>query len=703
MSINTIISHSLSGLFTSQAGLRTTSNNVANVNTPGYARQEMQQEVIVSGTKAGGVKVSGINRVIDEFLVDAKRAATSEADRYAVEREFHNRLEILLGNPTENDSLGGKLDNVYRELAEAAITPSSTTLRTTTISAYDEYGKELDYLTREIQNLRGEASNQLDELIDKANTLLERIERLNPLIIQQQVMGNDAGALEEQRAQALGQLSEIIDISTSKTSNGGIQVTTSSGVMLLGTTRMELQYNAPGTVTAETNFPPITLHEVDPISGETGLSRGELGGNILSGRLKGLLDMRDVILPDMAAEIGTLASAYVDQVNAIHNANAAYPGPNSLVGDNSGLLANDLHHFTGEAVFAITDSQGNVVSRVDVDFDSFPGGTINDVLTTVNAGLGGNGTLSFVDGVMSFTANNATHGVVIAQTDGDPSSRSGRGFSHFFGMNDLLTSRVPAHFETGVQLGDNHGFTPGGTANFVLGRPGGNTVAEYTLTIAGTSNNDILNDLNSSPLGTYAVFSLSANGEFIMTPKAGAGDISLNVTADTTSRGATGISISRFFGIGHRYDSDPARDVRVESRIREDAAYLALGKFDQTAVVGQSALSVGDQAGAVALQQLETRQIAFEASGGLTSMNATMGQYASSVLADFGLRSSAAHDLESDSSALLDELTTRNADISGVNLDEELSDMVIYQQAYNASARLLTVAQELYDALLRVV
>ena len=127
------------------------------------------------------------------------------------------------------------------------------------------------------------------------------------------------------------------------------------------------------------------------------------------------------------------------------------------------------------------------------------------------------------------------------------------------------------------------------------------------------------------------------------------------------------------------------------------------GTFDNAATAGNTAISFGDQRGGIALQELENQNIAIKKAGGLNAFNSTIGQYAAAVLADFGFRAQLAEGFGKDSATLLGELNQRTQSISGVNVDEELSNMIIFQNAYSSSARMLSVAQELFDEILGIV
>jgi len=703
MSINSIINNSLTGLFTSQSALRTISDNVANVNTEGYARKVVRLDPRLTGAQGAGVEISGIERVVDKFLVRSIYETKGNAARFDLENKFHSRMQALLGRPDVNGSLSGKMNSVFGSLSQLALDPLSTILKEATVSKIDDFGNEIGMLAQNIQIMRLDASTQIAETVDKINGLLKRVDNLNPLIVKETISTNAAGSLIEQRAQALTELAELIDINIVDTGNNNIDITTKSGVYLIGNTRRELQYNPPGTVTSTTPFPPITLFDVEPTTGSLSATNVTLDDNISSGELFGLINLRDNELVSMSEELGALAAGMMNEFNRIHNENTSAPPPNSLTGINTGALATDPHNFTGQSTFAVTDNSGNLVNSVTIDF-GVTGPNFSDVITAVNAGLGADGSVALNNGVLTFTAAAGTNGVSISQVAGNNSDRAGKGFSHYFGMNNLIDARSAGQYETGVVGTDPHGFNGGGTIHLEIKGQGGLDLSAYTMTItAGQTFNDIINDLNASPLATYTTFSLSSTGELTSTPNLGFDFTSVHLQTDSTSRGTSGKTLSEFFGIGNSYLVDAAFDFGVTQRIKDDVNMLSLARFDNTALVGAAAISFGDQRGGIALQELENQNISIRKAGGLNQFNSTLGQYTSAVLSDFGFRAQLAEGYSEDSKVLLGELNQRNESISGVNVDEELSNMIIFQNAYSSSARMLSVAQELFDDILRIV
>lgn len=705
MSLSAIMNTALTGLFTSQSALRVTTSNITNVNTPGYARSVVHQEAVVNSGLGGGVKIADVQRVIDTFLEESFHSSLGQARRYTVERQFHDRVQALLGRPDSSTSLSGRLDTLFQKAAAAANDPSKQVLRQDLLAGVQDFASEISRITDELQRLRADASNQIAERVTTINRLLERIDSLNPLITRETVLGNPTGALEEQRAQAVRELAELVDIRVHDQGNGAIHITTGDGTVLLGGARYLLQYNSPGSATAETNFPPITLHSVDPTTGNVSTDGPILDGALLGGEIKGLIEMRDRVLPEMAAQLGRLGGTVMDQLNAIHNASSAFPPPASLSGINTGLVGTDLHGFSGRTAFKVTDSSGNVVQSVTIDFDALPpGATINDVVAMINAGLGGAGTVTFANGRMSFAAAGAGNGVMIVDDPANPSNRGGRGFSHFFGMNDLLEAKVPSHFSTGFKGTDAHGFTPGSTISFDVVGANNRVIRSVTVTIPAGDFNDILAELNDpAGLGIYMNFAMNADGSLSVTPKAGMEDVKLHVKSDTTARGDTGLGFSRIFGLGERFLADQASGLKVRDAVANAPQRLALGKADFNAGIGQTALSSGNNDGARAWQELELQILSFDAVGELSAMKGTLAQYSAAILGNFGLRAAQATTRQADTVALATEVETRRNDVSGVNLDEELSNMIVFQNSYNAATRIITTVREMYDALLGLV
>lgn len=704
MSLNNIISTSLTGLFTNQAAIRVTSNNVANVNTENYARVRVNTEAaVVQGTSAG-VAVSSIVRVVDQFLETALRTSISNTEEFTAQREFHDRFQGILGDPSSDSSPSARLDQFFSSVADLTLNPADGLRRQQTISELQNFLDQVAEIGVQIQNLRSETSQQISQTVNTINEELRRINELNPLLIRQNALGEETGGLEGQLAESLASLAEQVDIRVSRGSDDSVTVTTHSGYPLVDSSLSQLNYNAPGIVTSDTFFPAVTISRVDDDTLEPTSNIVDITPHVRSGRMAGLTAMRDKQLVDLSLSLGELSARVADELNAIQNQFVAAPPPNSLTGQATLVDGTHATGFSGEVTFAVVDNQNQLVASTAVDFDSAPPANFNALVSQVNAALGGAGTLSLNNGVFSFSAANAADGVVIAQDGANPSERAGRGFSHFFGMNNLIEADKSGIYETGLTGIEAHNMTAGQSLTVKVIDQRGSEIDTVTVNVAGSTYSDMLTELNSvTGLGAYFNFSLNSDGALEYQPTSAYENISLKVQSDTTQIGTSGLSFSSVFGIGDTYLANAAKELKVRDAIRADANLLALGSFDATATIGQVALSSGDQRGALAIQNLETSLVGFSEAGELRAGNLTLPQYVARFLGNAGLMAQRAENFEQDNQALQQEVGERNSDISGVNLDEELANLVIFQNAYNAAARILSSVQELYDSLLAAV
>ncbi len=317
------------------------------------------------------------------------------------------------------------------------------------------------------------------------------------------------------------------------------------------------------------------------------------------------------------------------------------------------------------------------------------------------SGLAGAGSMLLVGGVLTFQAPAGSTGVATLQDATTPSSRSGRGFAHFFGLNDLVEATVNSHSDTGLSATEAHGFTAGEAFRLQLLGPNSEIAVDSTITfpLAGATFQDILNQLNTDFTGV-GQFALYTDGALVFTPATTHLDFNLAVVSDTTDRGGTGVSATTLFGIGRNFIADAASDVKVKDAFFTNTNLFSLAKLDVT--TGQPALTVGDGRGALALQAIADEAVSFKAGGNLSAFTGSLTDYGTNVISDIAVRAEQVSSLESDTEALEVALEVRISQISGVNLDEELGNMVLFQNAFNAAARMITTAREMFEVLLQI-
>jgi flagellar hook-associated protein 1 FlgK len=711
VSLEGILSSGLSALLTNTAALRVTSNNIANANNPNYVRRVVQQGPLIAGGVLGGVKVEGIQRIADAFLDQEVIKSNSTSARYDVQADIMKQLNTALGQPGDGQSIGSQLSAVYAALGQASLDPTALASRLGTAGQFQSLASSISDLSGAVADLRASTNQQINGAVSEANTLIKKIFDLNPAIHQALLSGDTASPLLDERDALVKQLSQIVDVRTAQQTDGRLWVSTTDGVQLVGDAYAQLSFT-PGVGPA---FPPIT---VQTISGQTGQpidSPRTFDPHATQGKIAGLLELRDGTLVSLGEELGALAQSVSLAFNATHNASTAVPPPQSMTGRQTGLLSTDALNFTGATTIGLVDpNSGALQHKIAIDFGagtlsvdgggaSAIGGTVGSFVAALNTALGGNGSASFTNGVLTVSATGG-NGVVIGDEPGNATSRGGVAFSHFFGLNDLFQASGNAIVTTGLTAADTAGLAPGGAISLLLKGPHGERVGETTVPVAGTTIGDMITALNTAFTGK-ATFALDANGQMQVTPAAGYSGYDLEVTLDTTTRGTTGESFTSLFGMGIGEKLARGRNFSVTPTIQASPQLLAFAQptLDSSTALSSVVASPGDNRGLLALQDLFNQAHAFSSSGNLSGRSVTFNDYTAALYQDVASQGNAIDISKKAEDTRLQVATQNQSSKSGVNMDEELASMIVLQQAYNAGARLITMAQQLSDELLKAV
>ena len=634
---------------------------------------------------------------------------TGDAGQAEVTSKYLDQLQSLLGAPrgnVDNTSsapplgLPAELDDLLAQAIKltGALEPDQTS--NSFINSAKNVLSSFSQLNSDIDNLRGNTASEIGSTVGQINDLLKRIDGLNDSIAQSQALGRSTSGSADERMSALQELSGLINVHIQDQPDGRVTIETAEGQTLLDTRPRQLSYPAGATGT-NTTYPPIEIRFVDD-KGNPGASTGQtLEGGTVGGTLGGLLQLRDETLPGYQDRIGAAFDGLARALNKAANEGTTVPAPPSLTGRPTGLMGDDRAGFTGKATFAVTGPDGTVLARSDIDFADFatpPNDSIQDVLDQINADLGGAATASLgADGTLSFTAADSKNGVVVAQDPASPSSRGGVGFSQFFGLNDMIRSDTSPLVPPGFAADDETSFGTGETAQIVLRDPTGRELASYTLTgAAGQTFGDVVAGLNASPLSGFGSFALTDTGEIRFTPTQAASGVSLSIPVDSTNRKGTGLSFSQLSGLTG--DASGVDTGHVRPDITGKASNLPLARFQFGAAIGEKGLGAGDMSGATDFIDALNTPMDFGASG-----KSTVSNFTNALFGDIGADANQAVGSMTDSTARRDDAISRRDTFSGVNVDEELANMVVLQNSYSAAARVLTTASDMYDTLLNMV
>lgn len=697
MSVSDILSTAMTGLNAAQAGMRTVSNNITNVNTPGYARQRVSLEPGVSGGQVSGVVVGEPERIVDRYLESAVYTRSGDAGRAEVTADYLDRLQSYLGAPGAEAALPARIDAISASATALTSASAGAQANAAFVADVTDALESLKQVAGDVEGMRADADSEVSTSVKRINTLLTSIADLNDSIASLTGLGRSTAGPEDQRTAALQELSGLVTVTTRTQPDGRVQIDTASGVPLLDQRVRQLDYKGNAGGDALPSYASIEVRFAGT-GGKAGAATGQtLDSPSVGGKLGGLLDLRDRQLPAVSERLGTLYGGLAQTLNAASNASTTVPAPTTLTGRATALTGSDRLGFTGAATVAVTARDGTLVASTRIDFAALGAtATVDDAVAAINTGLNGAATASFVDGTLTIVANGTGNGVVVAQDQAEPSDRAGSGFAQYFGLNDLVRSDASTLTASGFVASDAHGFTSGQAVEIALRDPSGNLVTRHTLTGAsGSTYGALIDELNGGKLGGFGSFALDELGRVRFTPTDGNTGSSLTVLSDTTDRAGTGRSFTAIAGLtGSASDLASAG---VRSDIAADPTRLGLARL-QTVAVGQKALGSGDRRGATGYVDSLAATVDLGSEG-----TSAISRFASTVIGEVGAASARATDKREELVTRRDDAVARRDSVSGVNVDEEYAQLIVFQNSYSAAARVITTASEMYDTLLSMV
>ncbi len=321
MSLSSSLYTVLSALDTDQGALAVTSNNIANVNTPGYSREvaelsEAPVEDLGNQEYGTGVQLSGIQGIRDSLLQLRLNQEAQTQGQLQTEVSGLTQLQPVF-NEAAGSGLQSLISQFFNSFQALAANPTDTGLRQATISAAQSLTTAFHLTSQAITSQQQAADQGVVQSVTQINTLTSQIAALNGQIAGASPATGAPNELLDQRAQLVNQLSQIVDVQSISADQNGLTVTTTSGALLLtGAQSFQLSTSADPT----TGFQDVFDSQGNDIT-----------SNIQSGSLAGYLQLRDVQLPSIASGVNTLAA---DIATATNTQNAAGFDLNGAAGGN---------------------------------------------------------------------------------------------------------------------------------------------------------------------------------------------------------------------------------------------------------------------------------------------------------------------------------------------------------------------------------
>lgn len=621
MSLTSALATAMSGLRANQAALAVVSSNIANVNTPGYVNQTINQVEVSSGGFGSSVNTLGVNRQLDQYIQTQLRTENAGASYATQMSNVLAQLQTAYGTPGQSGTLETAFTNFTNALQALSTNSGSPSAQTAVLTAAQSLAQQLNGTTSSVQSLRTNAEQDIGVAVGQANAALSQIADINQRLQAFRPGDPNAAVLMDQRDSAIDQLSQLMDIRVQTDDTNQTSVYLTSGIQLVGNQASQLSFSSQGALNAN------TLQNSNPALSGVGsltitLPNGgtfplDTTNSISSGRIAADLQLRDQTLVQAQSQLDQMAATLASAMSDKTTAGTQVSGP---------------------------------PNGFDLDLTNVkPGNTIN---------------LTYTD-----TATNTQHTVSIVRVD-DPAA--------------LPLSYTATANPNDTVIGVNFS---GGMASIVaqLNTALGGVNLQFSNTAGSTLR--VVDDGSSS--ATVNAASVTTTGSSLAN-----GDPQLAVFTDGNSLYTGAIT-----GAGSQQTGLAGR-IMVNTALLTDPTKL-------TVYNTSPATASGDNTRADYLyQQLTSGSFTYSPQTGLGSAAApfkgTITSYMQQFLSLQGNAAANADQVAQGQSVVVNTLQQKFNTTAGVNIDNEMSNLIALQNTYSANAHVMSVVQSMMNTLLQI-
>ena len=659
-----IFSIGVSGLSAAQRAISTTAHNISNVNTTDYSRQRAEFETRLpqfsgNGFFGNGVQLSAVNRIFNQTVINEIRANASATMQQKTYLDAAQRLDSLTAD--SDTGLNVSLQAFFSALHGVADNPSSIPARQVLLSQAALLANRFQTLDRYFTEQRNTLNNTLDSSAKEISSLAAGIAELNNSILSVTSSGNSPqpNDLLDQRDRLVNRLSELTQVSTIDQADGTLSVFIGTGQTLVVGSQANSLVAAP-LANDSRNF-GLYLRA----SGST--VQIDVTPQLQGGEIGGLLTFRQDILSFGSNQLGKIAIGVAESFNDQH---ALGMDLNNELG---GLFFTDFNTgtlpasrvispvgYAGPGNFAVNITGVNQMTASDYRL-SLAGGTYtvtrlsdNQVINSFAAPGAVPATVTLGDGLELVISANASNGdsFLIAPTR-DMASQ----FRRVIDDVNKIAAASPVAFES------------------VLANTGSGIIKGVSVTNTSATTVPPSEILNGSLNPPYRI-------EFTSTTTFNV----VNANTNVVVAAAVAFTPNQDNNLMALAGLNPGYEVTLAGAPRAGDTFN----------IRYNTGGIGDNRNMQELAGLQTTNIF---NGGSATISGLYGSF----IAEVGTRTNAAEINYNAANALWEQSKARREEISGVNLDEEAANLIKFQQAYEASAQVIAVANELFDTLFQSV
>ncbi|TFF13285.1 flagellar hook-associated protein FlgK [Pseudomonas sp. BCA14] len=676
-----LLSIGMSGLNAAQGSLSVLSNNIANVNTPGYSRQQTTQNASANNQYGGvfigsGTTLADVRRIYNDFLGAAYQSSTalnSDAAAYAGQAAA---IDKTLSDKTTG--MSAALSAFFASLQTAAATPSDVSARQLLVTSAQTLSNRFNSISTQLTQQKETINGQLGTFSDQVNKLTSSIASLNSQITSAQGSSTSApNNLLDARNEAVRSLNELIGV-TATEKNGQFSITTGTGQSLV-------EGNIANTISAVPSKTDNSQYTIQLNMGDTPM---DIGNVVSGGSIGGLLRYRSDALMPAINDLGRIAIATADSVNsqlgqgldlngdfgsslfsdinsaaAISQRSQAASGNsvgsgnlNVTIADSSKLSTFDYKvTFTSGNQYNVVRSDGKAMGSFDTTTTPPP------MIDGFTLALDGQGPMAAGDSFkVSPTATGASNiGISLKDPNklafAGPLAGNASKTNTGTGVFTQPTLTVPIDINGGAATAQlRTGIENSMPVKMVFGKPAADGTQPYTV-----------NDAQGNPIGTGSIIPGQGN----------------KITVNVPMRDASGALIpGQSFGFDTTVSGAPANGDSTTFSFNSGAT--SDGRNAQQLLGLQTKATVG----------------AVDGNAGVSLVSAN-----SRLVSQVGSKAAQANTDSAATGALLAANKAASNSVSQVNLDEEAGDMIKFQQYYTASSQIIKAAQETFSTLINAL
>ncbi|WP_448249202.1 flagellar hook-associated protein FlgK [Thalassotalea agariperforans] len=651
MSIN-LYQTGVSGLLAAQQQLATTGHNIANVNTEGYNRQRAEQNASPGLFNGGnfigsGTFINDVVRIYDQFSYKEQLHNTSKLGQANASNSSLDQLNNIMS--FSGQALSNSIEQFYQTVNGMVDNPSDLGLRSITLNQASILSADFQALNNNFGQLEKAVNGEISQIAGRITDISQQLATINSQILtnnDQSVKGQPNDLLDK-RDQLITQLSEYTNVNTVTDQNGVMTVMIGNGSTLVaGTTALSVG---------------VTSGDPDPLATKISLygpsSTAQLKPESLGGALAGKFEFRDEHLKQARNEINRLAMAISEKLNSIQA---------------QGL---DLNQQQGQDLF--TDINSNLLQSSRVLTPSSNAGTLTAQVEIVDISLISTDeyeiTYDGSDYVMTNLNNGATETLTLTAANTYSSSQ---------GFNFVTTGGAVATDDS-----------------FII-RPAENSAAlmEMVLTdgkgLAASSAVQITPSANNVSAGTMAISQ-------VYDPVNARADMDMSIEILESPPGTFTYTVTDNTGTTSAPQPYTPPSQLIDLPLTGTATFQVELKGMPSGLAPNApevfsfndGFGVGNGTNALALA-------ASQEDGILNGNSESFTQSLSKTTSIVGSKASSAELVANTAEALHTQAFNRNQSTSGVNLDEEAANLIKFQQAYQASSQIISIANTIFDTLL---